>query len=670
MGRPLAVLVFVLISFSAAADVEIAEPKFIPGKVTALAGDDSRFYVIGGSMLTRLERDGTIVDPDGLYLDGLVNGSGSAALGAGILVGTFNLENFGQLAGASVDGEVLWTIESPKRLYYGAAFDGSAFVVLWRQANANPNTHTYDYGFARFDAAGHELESKMLLEDTASFPAMTQARFGDGVLVAWVDAGVVSATYVRSGKPFLVPRAIGATTTAAPAIAIASNGSQSLVVWKASPAGRLDAVMVGPSLRVMHGPLTVAESSGGQHAAAWDGAAYRLAWRSSAGAVESADFDTALGFLRRATLFSDAPPFASIRVVAGAGGVLFVRDADGFFVAAGEPVTEPVPRPLRTARARYSYPHLTWTGDRYAAAWVDDANRLRARFFARDGSPLGASFSISAERRTLVGVVASADTLLVLTSGQDGLGAQRFDFAGEPIDAAPFAIAGGYVTAASDGRDFTIAAAQGCTVRLHMLGARAPFLPASAVELRLCDMSATPRLEGIFDLLLAWDGSEYGLVYHLTYRGQCYCTPVAETQPMMLRFSPSGAATPSIALKDRELATGLAAAHGRYYVGWYRGGLLVPYALAGATELPKGTSHASYGVVWTGTSFIVLYAIGYEVRDGNGAILSDNLHIANGTAVAGDGQGGAMIVYVDYPRGRLLGKLIRTPAPRHRAARK
>lgn len=670
MQRAVILLLLLLVTVAAAADVEIAEPERIAGKVTALAGDESRFYVFGGSMLTRLERDGTIVDPDGLYLAGLVNGSGSAALGAGILVGTFNLENFGQLAGASLDGEVLWTIESPKRLYYGAAYDGSAFVVLWRQANDNPATNTYDYGFARFDAAGHELESKVLLEDTAAFPAMTQARFGDGVLVAWVEAGVVSATYVRSGKPFLVPRVIGAATTAAPAIAIASNGSQSLVVWKASPAGRLDAVMVNPSLRVTHGPLTVSETSGGQHAAAWDGAAYRLAWRSSAGAVESADFDTALGFLRRATLFPDAPPSASIRVVAGAGGVLFVRDADGFFIASGEPVTAPAPRPLRTARARYSYPELTWTGDRYAATWIDDADRLRARFFDRDGAPLGASFSISDERRSRVNLVASADTLLVLTSRDDSVHAQRFDFAGQPLDAAPFAIPGTAVTAASDGRDFTIVAAQGCTVRLHALGARAPFLPASAVELRLCDMSATPRLEGIFGLLLAWDGSEYGLVYHLSYRGQCYCTPVAETQPMMLRFSPSGAATPSIALKDRELATGLAAAHGRYYVGWYRGGLLVPYALAGATELPKGTSHASFGVVWTGTAYVVLYAVGYEVRDSNGAILSDNHLVANGTAVAGDGQGGAMIAYVDYPRGRLLGKLIRTPAPRHRAARK
>ena len=58
---------------------------------------------------------------------------------------------------------------------------------------------------------------------------------------------------------------------------------------------------------------------------------------------------------------------------------------------------------------------------------------------------------------------------------------------------------------------------------------------------------------------MAWDGSAYGVLYHLLYDGQCFCTPVSDELPWMLRVSSSGAATRSAARRWHVRGFGLSA---------------------------------------------------------------------------------------------------------------
>lgn len=659
MVRCFAAVLAVVVCPLLAAQVEIAEPAFVPAGVTAVAGDAAQFYAFSNHDLTRVDRDVRTSDFDAIPLPGVYGIGRLAASGAGAVV----VSAGDDLVGLTPDGTVLWRRNpGDGRRIEKILFDGGAFVVLWREPGSEPAI-----GISRIDAGGTILDTRTLLRgEQTNVADVDMALLGGDVLLAW-----------RANYRVFVMRASDAATLDlaaqnVPAIALASNGQIALLTM-AGYSG-ISGVFIGGGPEVIDGPFPISPAYARTHSVVWDGRAFRVAWGTeSRDSVVTGLVSVLRGIHSVATVKFDTQG-SGCRLIAGAGGALLECGSMGVFAEAGEPFdARAEPRALRYGRAYDSEPSVAWTGDRYGVVWNRQRSGLLARFFDRAGAPLGASFAV---RQGTGGAsplaVASGDTLLVIWREYGSVTrvfARRFDLDGQPVDAAPFALGTGQVSAASDGRDFLIATTAGCSLTLFDLHARDPFRADAGLVLEICD-TAVGLVQGLGTIALAFDGDEYGLLFNVDEHPGCTCNePLPHSYPYLMKVLPSGVSRRAIPLLDPgdrpSAGVALVAGGGSYFVPWWNGAVMVSYRLGRKHEiadLPSGRSPT----FWNGAAFVTLGQYEYVLHDSDGKRIAAHpfSHLKAG---AGDGTGGMMLVHEDSERS---GPLLATfrPAGEHRRA--
>ena len=649
------------------AQIDISDPAFVPRTtVGGLAGDATQLYVVTFGTLTRLDRELQRRDLDAIRLDD-ANGA-TMATGAGILVSS----TWNGLAGLAPDGTQLWAHELEGRTVRDIVYDGGAFVALWTKSEYGTMT---DAGIMRVDAGGTVLETRTLLRRVWSqFLSDVELAVIDGEpMLAWVE---VAGAFVMRAKEGVALR----VSSTAWDVDVASNGRTALVTMNA--VSRLDAVLLGSKAQIVDGPHLVAQVRSIRHAVTWDGRAFRVAWQADAktAAIGTAIVEPLHGVRAiRHLRFGALSWNADVRLVAGAGGALVVHNGRGVFAEAGEPFdSNAEPRVLNYSRANDSGPRAAWMGDRYVVVWGRGGSGTYARFFDRRGAPLGERVRLETGAHPAM-ISATSHTLLAIWDEAGGIFGRRFDREGNPIDEAPFAlpaanVPGGDrpVAAANDGRRFLIATTAGCTLTLHDLGEREPFRPDAGVAVQMCDLR-TPDMYGLGGIALAFDGSEYGLLFHIGIWPGCSCNnPIPTQYPYLMRVTAAGFSKRAIPLGDPAPAGSLAAGGGNFIVElWGKAMAIVSNGLGRKSVIPTAGFPDSR-TFWNGAAFVSVSGDGdgYAVRDRDGALISHHPDPWLMEAGAGDGSGGMMLVYRDPERLGVLMALFEPSRARPRAVRK
>ena len=641
MVRPFAVLLALLSPFAFAQKiVPLTDPEWAPASFEVMTSDDAMHYAFAWDGMMRIRPDGTRVDPQPLRLDGLQYIRGCAA-GLGIIVcEEWRGGRDSVLAGVSRDGEVLWISE--RRPDRGTVvFDGSAFVrftTRWSNAEATVT-------MTRFDASGAELLRREILRVPAAVH-FAMARADDEIALVWSVAEAtfprrsVFGAFVDASGNVSQPVKVGFGMDGSQ-LSVASNGDDAIVAWDG-----FDGIFVSrfDRSRLTNGPIRVLEGQSlPDHPVAvlWDGRVYRIADQSREG-VEIVNIGRGLEIVARSS-FKPGSQAGRTWLSLTSDRVLVVNDfGRGIAIPAGEAAANDTPVHVVYAERSPDYrPDVVWCGDRYFVSWVHGragpTDEIRARFFDAQGSPLGQAFSvgtISFASDLGPRVAVATDTVIVVWGDSDGARARRFDLEGHAVDAEPFAVDATQVAGHDD--EFVLARSwYPCSIEIKSVGARSPWSNEPFTKVAACSDKWDPYVNRLGKPSIAWNGNAYALVYAEEDWSSSVNAPVAIwRRPFLVHMDSAGKAATPVALTNWQrtwtyssYSPALAAGAGRYAITW-------PTAngVEGSTYFERGER-----------------------------------------AGAGDGEGGAMIVFVDADgnAGRpLVGALIERPPQRRRPARK
>jgi hypothetical protein len=486
-------LILVLLAASSAAALpsfEIGEPAHAPTQARFVIGSDEGFFALSRGFMTRVTRDGAIVDPAGRHLFSSVSPPVdfsdlmvSATSAAGLVVASCK-SGFGagqeceRTAAVTADGRPAWTVEG---VGGRVLFDGTNFVVI--------ESRTETFRATVIDRAGAVLRSFDILLPQDKDPSVTSccvfsfavAQVGDDLIISWIgrrETSPYTGSYVltamrvsltgRAGPPIVLDGAVDGFE-----LAMVSAGDEALIVWNRAPNGiaaaRLDSQGNAPSVLAA---LTESDEALAL-ALAWDGARYRLAWQVKTNGVNhvfAADVDPETLALDGAAIEYGVGEATHPKIAVSGDQLLVSYDAGAFgatfarFLPVSERVTELTrsgPRSIFTRKSGEGAPAITWSGDRYIVVWVrnDLHDVLVGRELRADGTPLGPAVPIATLSSSIVhnlGVASVGDVALVTWSDGGSLRALRVGrglLALEP----PVTIAAAYdADVATSGSDFAV----------------------------------------------------------------------------------------------------------------------------------------------------------------------------------------------------------------------
>jgi hypothetical protein len=487
-------LILILSAASTAAALptfEIGEPAHAPTQARFVIGSDEGFVALSRGFMTRVTRDGAIVDPAGRYLFSSVSQQvpfsdlmASATSAAGLVVGSCNT-GFGdgqvckRTAAVTVDGRPAWTVEGVGGT---VVFDGTNFVVI----DSRTGTETFRATF--IDRAGAVLRSFDILRPEDKDPSATLccainfalARVGDDLIVAWIGR---RQTTPYSGSYVLTAMRVGPTGRAGPpivldsavdgfALAMVSAGDEALILWNRAPHGIAAARLDSQGNVASSGAFAESDEALAL-ALAWDGARYRLAWQVETNDVNHvfvADVDSETLALEGTAIEYGVGDATHPKIAVSGDQLLVSYDAGDFgatfarLLPVSERVTELTrsdPRSIFTRKSAEDAPAITWSGDRYIVVWVrsDLHDTIVGRELRADGTPLGPAVPIATLSSSIVhhlGVASAGDVALVTWSDGGSLRALRVGrglLALEP----PVTIAAAYdADVATSGSDFAV----------------------------------------------------------------------------------------------------------------------------------------------------------------------------------------------------------------------
>lgn len=507
---------------------------FLSSHAYATARDGDILYVIGNSELARIGPEGTLLDRVSKQLPGIE--ASAAAAGAGMLVVTHEDSLRRRTThGLDPEGNVLWSHEGIGGTH--VVFSGRHFIVgvIGREGI-----------FVTFiEPSGRVVRHLRLWPPkggqlTAHY-GMAMARTEGGVLLVWIEStrssGALVAARIDDGGVIQARREVAPVSWGAGDVfqlAMASpGGNEALLVYTHGPNWTevdVRALRLNAHGEPLGAPETLAVKppSPASLFATWDGNRYRVTWKEAFNdeRIIAVDVDRS-GVLER---HAEVGRGSSTKLDA-AGGHLFLFSighaesqlrakridvaasaADLAGAAAEHVLLEPA--------AEYT-PAVTWTGDRYLAVWVRQAEKweLRARTFDALGRPLSepvtilggihtypAATAVAANGRTAVAVVVFGDQAWFVVLSADGIPQAR------AVHEVPgFAV---HATIASDGDGFLL------PIRgLHAL--RTLLLDSEGVVAKEQEHPADYDVEaGRVDAV--FDGRDYQVSYSACPDGVCY----------------------------------------------------------------------------------------------------------------------------------------------------
>ncbi len=685
--RLAALLLFAPLLLADPVIVPIVAAEWVPVAADSIVWDGAQFYSFDGRDMARLTREGELLDADARPLT--TEWVSGTAAGAGVIVTLRGTDSYGA-SGWSPEGKLLWTRDD---LPNGKlSFDGTAFVIVRTVSNEG-------IFVTRFDPGGRTLETRTLRRDPAAWRFVVVPA-GDGWLLVWVEYenDTLVAQFVDRDGAESASRIVTKDIRGISSLAAASNGTDAVVLWS-----KRDGQLVGLRFdrqRRLSGPGTLGyDAISSSLSLVWDGRIYRAIWATPEGRVEVRDLGRGIDTASRATFdWRKGRENDCTTTLAYANGGQAVLSACGFgvFLDAGEPVAEAEERAVFKRRVTLIPFATAWTGDRYVVAWnrskAPGSNDIYARFFAEDGTPLGEPFVVARDDGYQGAyLAAAAGGAIVAWSGDTNTPARarRFDLDGNMIDVTPFDIPWGNVPdvasngfawgnvpeVGSDGSGFAIATTRGCEMELREIPARGPLNGLTGrpmARLKLCERPEGEIVWLESPVRLRWDGSAYAVLYN---RGRVTGPEWHLFTPFLCRVFRDGSATPSIQLgNEHRGAWKLAAGKDAYVVGVpYHAPLLVPHDLSTARPLDVATVSFTPDVLWTGSSYFLLYGSEYAVVSPAGRLL-EKARIGGQREIAytgaGNDCGGALVVLGETPLPtELSGRVFPCTTPRRRPVR-
>ena len=570
---------------------------------------------------------------------------------------TGNLEGSRRVTGLSRDGRVLW--RRPEAVGSGPFFfDGTAFVH-------------FGTGITRYDETGEILGRYDLRRDATLLAA---AKCGDGYVLLWSRShDQAFAEFVENDGDLvaLVTFPRGSYPASAESVVLASNGEDAVAMWRGGP---VQAMRFGRR-GLIGGPVVLGTGGPSYEPASvvWDGQRYRIAWGASDG-IHAADLAEGLAFASHVRLGDTGRP----RLATAAGRTLLVSGKRNFVLEAGQAVSQLVAAagPSMTQRGRDDSPDVAWAGDRYVAAWrhaaPDDGGvSIRARFFAIDGTPLGASFHVADVPHSYPepDVAATPDTVLVVWSGPRP-GGRRFDLHGFMFDRQPFVLDSWYrpsAAASDDGFMLFTTRIVGCHLLVHAFGARDAVIGPPSTLVTACSRASSKLVSPH----VAWDGNEFGVRYDEVVHLGVMDARLDIYESFLFRLSRSGLATKPVLVSGETYSTGLAAADGRYFAPTDSGLVVVPHDLSGVRNAGSVFSWGTRVAFSTGRNVIVLDRGAYRVFTPDGRLRDVHPLPGRAAAGAGNGSGGALIAWQEAVNDPdvVYATVLPSPSPKQRTVR-
>jgi hypothetical protein len=467
-----------------ACPAEVAGMALAPGpageSLVAWLDDRTQARRAEGIVVTRLAADGSILDPDGIFIADTWFASTSLAAS---FDGTRYLVVWSDDAGVHAarvgrDGAVLdeapLLVSPDAALGVGAAAAEGQFLVSWRSDDK--------VRARRLTGAGTFNDSEPLVLGSGSFVLGGPSMIFDGTnfVVAWGAAGIHAArispagALVPPGAADLVPSIIGFQ----PYPAIVFSGSEYFVAWSA---GGLYHMRVTPELTAIEVPVSY-YGGGGSPALAFDGTRYMLAVKQ--------DLNAQPGRLH-VMYVSSANEYLELEThelpgVAGAGRphvitheaqqlLAFTSDQiiRGTRITAGGVFLDDPPLTWSQTRNDQRMPDVAFNGsDHHLVAWIDarEARRASSIFVGRfgrevaiDGAGVMVRSGIHPGGVAVARGRSSGSAYLVAWHESRELRAARISASGEVLDP------GGFLISAEVGVARSYPLALACTIETCLL---------------------------------------------------------------------------------------------------------------------------------------------------------------------------------------------------------
>jgi MYXO-CTERM domain-containing protein len=396
------------------------------------------FHIYGA----RVSAAGQVLDATGIAISGAAGGQSDAAVawdgGNYLVVWREARGTDDDIYGARVSpgGDVLDAIAISTAVNHqehpALAWDGTNYLVVWEDYRSGTE---YDLYGARVSPAGVVLDAVAISTTTGNQWEPALAWDGTNYLVVWQEGGGtnthISGARVSAAGVVLDQTAIATTTGGVPQgpTALAWDGTNYLVVWMNWRGYQYDIIgtRVSPAGVVLDGAgIAISTAPGDQvyPAVAWDGSNYLVAWIdersghydiyggrvSAAGAVLDGS-----GILISTTTTTTTPKEAQAHpalawngsnyLVAWKDGRWATSDIYGARVSPAGAVLDAPAFPVATAENDQSFPAVAWDGSNYLVVWSD----LRS----------AANLDIYGARVSAAGVVLDASGIAISTAPGD-----------------------------------------------------------------------------------------------------------------------------------------------------------------------------------------------------------------------------------------------------------